>query len=158
MQVTGTTLTVVFALAIVVLTRSTSTLSGLPVLLGSAILVAVSLGELATYQALSTGNPATVRVAADFIPGVQLGYSLVAAPILFGALGYLLLCTRALPPVFGYSALLFGLVFWVCGLVTVIRSIQGFIDVWSGVQSLWWMGAGVFVAVRGLRETSVAGT
>ncbi|HXW81881.1 MAG TPA: hypothetical protein VEJ84_20445 [Acidimicrobiales bacterium] len=150
LQVTGTVLTVVFALAVVVIARRTASLAGVLVLLGSAILIAIGLSELTVYKALATGHASTVRVAADLLPGVQLGYSIVAAPLVFGALGCLVLQARILPAIFGYLAVGFALVFWVCGLITVVTSIQGFIDVLSGVQAVWWIGAGVFVVVRGL--------
>jgi hypothetical protein len=152
LQVTGTVSTVVFALSLVVLARHSHTLPGVLVLLGSVTLIAIGLAELTAYKALATGHPSTVRVAADVIPGVQLGYSIVAAPVVFGALGYLLLRTRMLPTIFGYAAICLGLVFWVCGLITVVTSIQGFIDVLSGVQVAWWMSAGVFVALRGPQQ------
>lgn len=113
-------------------------------------MVAVNLSELTAYKVLATGHVSTVRAAVDVISGVQLGYSVVAAPVIFGALGYLVLETEILPKAFGYSALGLGLIFWVCGLITVVTSIQGFINVLSGVQALWWLSAGVFIAVRGM--------
>jgi hypothetical protein len=58
--------------------------------------------------------------------------------------------TEILPKVFGYSALAFGFIFWVCGLITVVTSIQGFINVLSGIQAVWWLSVGVFIAVRGM--------
>ena len=58
--------------------------------------------------------------------------------------------TEILPKAFGYSALGLSVVFWVCGLITVVTSIQGFINVLSVVQGLWWLSAGVFIAVRGM--------
>ena len=150
LQVTGTVLTVIFALSIVVHARSGNTLPGILVFVGSIILVVVGLSELTAYKVLSTGHFSSARVAADVISGVQLGYSIVAAPLIFGALGYLVLETKILPNGFGYSALGLGLVFWVCGLITVITSIQGFINVLSAVQAVWWLSAGVFIAVRGM--------
>jgi hypothetical protein len=150
LQVTGTVLTVIFAISIVVFARQTSTLQGVLIFLGSAILVAVNLSELTAYKVLATGHFSTARAAVDVISGVQLGYSIVAAPVIFGALGYLLLETEILPRVFGYLALGLGLIFWVCGLITVVTSIQGFINVLSAVQGLWWLSAGVFIAVRGM--------
>jgi hypothetical protein len=151
LQITGTVLTAIFAISVVIFARESGTLRGVLVVLGSTILIAVSLSELTAYKVLATGHFSTARVAVDVISGVQLGYSIVAAPILFCALGYLVLETQILPKVFGYSALGFGLVFWVCGVITVVTSIQGFINLLSGVQALWWLSAGVFIAVRGLR-------
>jgi hypothetical protein len=150
LQVTGTVLTVIFAISIVVIARQTNSLQGVLVFLGSAILVAINLSELTAYKVLSTGHVSTVRAAVDVISGVQLGYSIVAAPVIFGALGYLVLETEILPEAFGYTALVLGLIFWICGLVTVVTSIQGFINVLSVVQGLWWLSAGVFIAVRGM--------
>jgi hypothetical protein len=60
--------------------------------------------------------------------------------------------TEILPKAFGYSALGLGVIFWVCGLITVVTSIQGFINVLSGVQALWWLSAGMFIAIRGMRS------
>ena len=154
LQVTGTVLTVIFAISIVVFARRASTLQGVLVFFGSTILVVVGLSELTAYKVLATGHVSTVRAAVDVISGVQLGYSIVAAPVIFGALGYLVLETEILPKAFGYSALGLGLIFWVCGLITVITSIQGFINVLSGVQALWWLSAGVFIAVRGMSSVA----
>jgi hypothetical protein len=149
------------AISIVVFARRASTLQGVLVFLGSAILVAINLSELTAYKVLATGHFSTARAAVDVISGVQLGYSIVAAPVIFGALGYLLLETQILPKAFGYAALGLGLIFWVCGLITVVTSIQGFINVLSVVQGLWWLSAGVFIAVRGMSsmetEPSVPG-
>jgi hypothetical protein len=152
LQVTGTVLTVIFAISIVVFARQAGTLQGVLIILGSAILVAVNLSELTAYKVLATGHFSTARAAVDIISGVQLGYSIVAAPVIFGALGYLVLETEILPKAFGFSALGLGFIFWVCGLITVVTSIQGFINVLSAVQALWWLSAGVFIAVRGLRS------
>jgi hypothetical protein len=153
LQVTGTVLTVIFAISLVVFARQASTLQGILVILGSAILVAINLSELTAYKVLATGHFSTARAAVDIISGVQLGYSIVAAPVIFGALGYLVLETQILPRIFGYSAIALGLVFWICGLITVVTSIQGFINVLSGIQAVWWLSAGVFIAVRGMSSS-----
>jgi hypothetical protein len=156
LQVTGTVLTVIFAISIVVVARRANTLQGVLVFLGSAILVAINLSELTAYKVLATGHFSTARAAVDVISGVQLGYSIVAAPVIFGALGYLVLETGILPKAFGYSSLGLGLIFWVCGLITVVTSIQGFINVLSGIQAVWWLSAGVFIAVRGMSSVEIA--
>jgi hypothetical protein len=150
LQVTGTVLIAVFALSVVLSARQTSTLPGVLVLSGSTLLVVIGLSELMAYKVLASGHLSTAQVATDVIAGVQLGYSIVAAPVIFGALGYLLLKSNVMPRALGSASIGLGLTFWVCGLITVVTSIQSFIDVLSAVQALWWLSAGAFVAVRGL--------
>jgi hypothetical protein len=150
LQVTGTLLTVLFALAIVVSARAVGTLPGVIAIVGSIILVAVNLSEVAAYVLLRSAEVTTLRVGVQLITGIQLGYSIVAAPCIFGALGYIIMQRRILHTSFAYSAFALAAVFWTCGLVTVISSIQGFINVLSAVQALWWLAAGIVVAVAGL--------
>lgn len=152
LQVTGTVMAVIFGIAIVTLCRQLATLPGILVVVGSMVLIAISLSELTAYSVLAAANPSSVATGAALIPGVQLGYSVVAAPVVFGALGVVVLKVGALPKGFGFTAILLGMAFCVCGVVTVVSSIQGFIDVLSGVQAIWWLSAGTYVAARGLRR------
>jgi hypothetical protein len=151
MQVTGTALIAVFALAVVYLPASTDSFLGALTVLGTSALVAVGLSELTAYKALSTGNPPSVRVAADVIPGVQYGYSIVAAPLIFFALSLVILRGRILADALGWAGLALGAVFLVCGLVNVITSIQAFINVLSGVQALWWLAAAALIGTSPAR-------
>ena len=73
LQVTGTVLTVILAISIVVFARRASTLQGVLVFLGSAILVAINLSELTAYKVLALAHFSTARAAVDVISGVQLG-------------------------------------------------------------------------------------
>ena len=150
LQVTGTVLVAIFALSVVLSARRANTVPGVLVLAGSTLLVVIGLSELTAYKVLASGHLSTARVATDVIAGVQLGYSIVAAPLIFGALGYLVLQSKVLPRALGSIAIGLGLTFWVCGLITVVTPIQGFINLLSVVQAMWWLGAGSFVGARGL--------
>jgi hypothetical protein len=57
LQVTGTVLTVIFAISVVVYARQTRTLQGVLVFVGSGILVVVGLSELTAYKVLALAPP-----------------------------------------------------------------------------------------------------
>ncbi|MDA8074242.1 MAG: hypothetical protein M0Z40_03230 [Actinomycetota bacterium] len=147
LQVTGTTVICLFALAM-------ATLAGfdrlcIPVLIvGLTALLAVSLSEMACYVGLASGHGETARVAADLIPGVQHGYSIVAAPLVFAALGTGLLRCAAPRRALGITALGFGAVFWTLGLIGVLTAVQGVVDFFAGFQALWWLAAALVVGIK----------
>lgn len=145
-------LCVVFALVLVSAARASGTPAGLLLVVGSAVLAAVGLAEMSCYVISTSGHPGSVRLAADLIPGVQHGYSMVAAPAIFLSLGAVILGSRVVPPQLGILALAFGAVFVVAGLIGVLASIQPFVDVLAAFQGSWWLSAGVVVLRRGLQS------
>lgn len=150
LQVTGTVVLAVFALGVAGLGGFLGRVSGAVLVVGLCTLLAVSLSEMACYVGLTSGHGATVLVAADLIPGVQHGYSIVAAPLVFMAIGFGGLQSASLPRALSIAALLFGVTFWVLGLVGVIFSIQPVVDFFSGFQALWWLAAAVIVGLKGV--------
>jgi hypothetical protein len=150
LQITGTVLLGGFALAIVGLSRSQTTLAGVLTVVGVVVLIAVGLSEVTCYVALVSSHATTVRVGADLIPAVQHGYAVVAAPLVFLAVGVVVLRSGSLPAVLGMSALGFGVVFWALGLAGMLTPIQGLVDFFSGFQALWWLAAAVLVGTRGV--------
>ncbi len=156
LQVTGTLVLAVFALALASSAGFLGRVSGAVLVVGLCTLLAVSLGEMVCYAGLASSHGATVRVAADLIPGVQHGYTIVAAPLVFLALGMGILRSASLPKTLAMAALGFGITFWVLGLVGVIASIQPLVDFFAGFQALWWVVAAATVGLRGVGRASGA--
>ncbi len=148
MQMTGTALAIVFALGLVWLTQSTARLDGLLTLLGCAVLLAVSLAELAGYALVTSGDLSVVRVGAPLIAAVQRGYSVLAAPLVFAPLGALLLRSGLLGRPLAYGALVLAALFWLLGLANSLIPLQALIDILSAFQGLWWLWAGLALLRR----------
>jgi len=143
LQITGTLLCLLFALALTQRAGAAGTFAGQLTLFGSVVLTGVGLAEFSGYALAVSGDPTVVRVASQFIPAVQHGYAMVAAPLVFLPLGAVILGSGVLPRVLGYIALILGTVFAVLGLVGVLAPVQGIVDGLSALQGLWWIAAAV---------------
>lgn len=153
LQATGSLLSVVFFLALVHQARGAARLAGMLTLLGSALLMAVVLGEGAftmdLAQAAANGHPATALTSYDLMTVFIHVFPLAPAPLIFLALGTVLLGppVQVLPQVFGYLALALGLLFEVVGLVGLFTSpILTLIPL--GLQALWVVAAALTLLVR----------
>ncbi len=153
MQATGTLLAVVFALALLHFAQAGGRLAGSLSVFGSAVLMVVGLIEVMLYVGLISGDPATVEVAAQLIPGLQHAYPIVAAPMVFLPLSAAVLRARLLPAAIGQLGFALGAIFWLLGLLGVLYPMQGAVDVLSAVQGLWWLAAAAVTLARGLRGT-----
>ena len=138
-------LIVVFALAIVTATGNPLRLAGLTTVFGAAVLMAVSLIEIAFYLSALQGTPPGIGMSSlHLIYAVQHLYFIVGAPALFVPLGLAIITTRVLPPILGYLAVGLGLGFGTLGVLTLFtlvlpRPVQGV----AGVQILWWLAAAI---------------
>ena len=98
MQAVGPVLIVLFAFSLVHLAGATQRLSGWMTFFGAAILMTVSLVEIAFYISALHADPATMPyINLVLISAVQHLYFIVAAPSLFLPLGIVLLRSTVLP-------------------------------------------------------------
>jgi hypothetical protein len=125
LQATGTLLSVVFFLALVLLARATACLSGLVVIIGSASLLAVVLVEAAFLVAVpgaaANNDNATVATAFAMSNGVFVRvFPLAPASATLIALGAILRRGDVITPRFGTAALAIGEAFVIGGLVSIV--------------------------------------
>jgi len=151
LQATGSLLSVVFFLALVHRAGGTTRLAGLLAILGSAVLLAVVLIEgvftIGLAQAAVNGHPAASLTSFVIMTVFTYVYPIVPAPVIFLALGTILLGSRLLPRAFGYLAFILGIAFAVVGLVGLFTTSVLTIVVLS-LQSLWVLAAAITLLVR----------
>ncbi len=121
LQGTGTLLSVIFFLSLVQQAGASSKLAGVLTLLGSAVLLGVVLIEgvftIDLAQAAADGHQATSVTSFDLMSVFSHIYPIAPAPVIFLALGIILVGARVLPRGFGYVAFVLGVVFAIAGLV-----------------------------------------
>jgi len=150
LQGVGSTLTVLFVLALAQMAGYMHRFAGWVALLSGAALVAVSLAEVSLYltaaQAAVEGDAATGTVSTALIKGVQHVFLIVPAILL--PTGIIILGSHVLPRGFGYAALLIGAVLQVLGLVNLFDVLQPVIDAGLILQGVWFLVAALTLAVR----------
>ena len=151
LQATGSLLSVVFFLALVDKASRIGSLAGLLVVVGSAVLLAVVLVEgvftIDLAQAAVSGHPTTSLASFDIMSVFTYVYPIVPAPVIFLALGTILLGSRLLPRVFGYLAFGLGIAFAVVGLIGLFTTPILTIGVLS-LQALWVLATAITMLVR----------
>jgi len=151
LQATGSLLSVVFFLALVQRAGATARLAGLLTSLGSAVLLAVVLIEgvftLDLAQAAVNGHQVTSLTSFDIMTVFTYIYPIVPAPVIFLALGTILLGSDLLPRVFGFLAFGLGIAFAVVGLVALFTTPILTIVVLS-LQALWVLAAAITFLVQ----------
>lgn len=160
LQATGSLLSVIFFLALVHKAGATVRLAGVLTALGSAVLLAVVLIEgvftIDLAQAAVNGHQVTSLSSFDIMTVFTHIYPIVPAPLIFLALGTVLLGSQVLPRVFSYLALSLGIAFEIVGLVglftTPILSV-----VVLALQSLWTLSAAITFMFRSKKATEAAG-
>jgi hypothetical protein len=160
LQATGSLLSVIFFLALVHRAGATVRLAGVLTALGSAVLLSVVLIEgvftIDLAQAAANGHLATSLTSFDIMTVFTHIYPIVPAPLIFLALGTVLLGSRVLPRVFAYLSLGLGVAFEIVGLVglftTPILSV-----VVLALQSLWTLAAAITYLVRPAEASKAAG-
>jgi len=153
LQAVGPALIIALALTLVALSRAAERPSGLLTIFGAGVLMTTSLMEIACYIAqLFTSPPELPRIANSFGYAIQHLYFFVAAPALFLPLGWVLLQSALLPRLFGWLALLIGVVFLALGVATINELVlPAPVTAFAAVQALWWLGAGITLIVRSNR-------
>ncbi len=151
LQATGSLLSVIFFLALVQRAGRTASLAGLLTIVGSAVLLAVVLIEgvftLDLAQAAANGHQVTALTSFDIMTVFTYIYPIVPAPVIFLALGTILLGSRLLPHVFGYLAFGLGIAFEVVGLIALFTTPILTIIVLS-LQALWVLAAALTWLIR----------
>ena len=151
LQATGSLLSVVFFLALVQRAGRTASLAGLLTIVGSAVLLAVVLVEgvftINLAQAAVSGHPTTSLASFDIMSVFTYVYPIVPAPVIFLALGTVLLGSYLLPRVLGYLAFGLGIAFAVVGLIGLFTTSLLTIAVLS-LQALWVLAAAITLLVR----------
>jgi hypothetical protein len=150
LQATGSLLSVVFFLGLVHLAGGPARLAGLLTLLGSAVLLAVVLIEgvftIDLALAAANGHPETALSSYDLMGVFIHIFPLAPAPLIFLALGTLLLESRLLPRALGYPALALGIAYEIVGLVGLFAAPVLTLVV-LGLQSLWVLAAAITLTV-----------
>ena len=158
LQAVGPVLIVFFALSIVHLAGAGNKLSGWMTLLGSSILIMVSLTEVVCYIMALFPVPETMgAIGNNTGHAVQHLYFIVAAPSLFLPLAFVILDSKVLPRVFGYLAIFLALAFIIDGITSLYKLVLSPLDTsLAGVQALWWFGAAISLIARSKKIVAVA--
>lgn len=155
LQATGSLLSVVFFLALVQRAGRIVSLAGLLTIVGCAVLLAVVLLEgvftIDLAQAAVSGHPTTALASFDIMSVFTYVYPIVPAPVIFLALGTILLGSHLLPRVFGYLAFSLGVAFAVVGLIGLFTTSLLTIAVLS-LQALWVLAAAITLLVHIRKE------
>jgi hypothetical protein len=161
LQAIGPVLIVFFALSIVHLAGAVNKLSGWMTLLGSSILIMVSLTEVVCYiMALFTMPETMGAIGNNTGHAVQHLYFIVAAPSLFLPLAFVILASDVLPGIFGYLAIILAVAFMVVGVTSLYKLILSPLNTsLGGIQALWWLAAAISLWTRAKKiESKQAGT
>lgn len=160
LQATGSLLSVIFFLALVQRSGATVRLAGLLTIVGSAVLLAVVLIEgvftIDLAQAAANGHQVTSLTSFDIMTAFTYIYPIVPAPVIFLALGTILLGSRLLPRVFGYLALGLGIAFEIVGLIALFTTPILTIVVLS-LQALWVLAAALTLLVHAGTASDASG-
>jgi hypothetical protein len=147
LQATGSLLSVIFFLALVHRAGATTRLLGLLTILGSTVLLSVVLIEgvftLDLAQAAADGHQIASLTSFDIMTVFTYIYPIVPAPLIFLALGSILLrCSQILPRIFSYLAIGLGVAFEVAGFVSLFTTPILTLIVLS-LQALWVLAAAI---------------
>ncbi len=146
LQAIGSLLSVIFFLALVQRAGRIVSLAGLLTIVGSAVLLAVVLVEgvftIDLAQAAVSGHPTTSLASFDIMSVFTYVYPIVPAPVIFLALGTILLESHLLPRAFGYLAFILGIAFAVVGLIGLFTTSLLTIIVLS-LQALWVLATAI---------------
>ncbi|HKA49081.1 MAG TPA: hypothetical protein VKK19_05765 [Candidatus Dormibacteraeota bacterium] len=153
LQVTGTLLSVVFFLTIVLEARATARLWGLVTIVASTAMLSVVLLEaaflVAVPMAAAAGDTATARSMFQLSNGVFVRvFPLAPASATLIGLGLVLQSSRVLTRQFAYAALGLGIAFELAGILSTVSFI-GFVAtiLLSLAQMLWVTAAGISFAL-----------
>lgn len=160
LQATGSLLSVIFFLALVQRAGATTRLAGLLTILGSAVLLSVVLIEgvftIDLAQAAVNGHQVTSLTSFDIMTVFMYIYPIVPAPVIFLALGTILLGSRLLPRVFGFLAFGLGIAFVVVGLVGLFTTPILTIVVLS-LQAFWVLAAAITLLIHAVSAPDATG-
>lgn len=146
LQAMGSLLSVVFFLALIVMSGAMARLTGILTAVGSAVLLAVVLIEgvltMDVAVAAANGHPETALTSYDVMGVFIHVFPLVPAPLIFLSLGFALLGSNVLPRALGVSAVVLGSAYAVVGFVGLFTT-PGLTLIVLGAQSLWILATAV---------------
>jgi hypothetical protein len=153
LQIIGSLFIVIFSMSLVVLTNKTTELSGLLTIVGGTLLLVVNAIEVTGYMAALSSNPLNSGfIALDFIHAAQHLYYILAAPSLFGPLGFVIIETHVLPRIFSYTSFLLALLFALAGIYSMaLVVLSAPLLIFASVQIIWWLAAAVVVVLPAQR-------
>jgi hypothetical protein len=151
LQIGGSTLTVIFALALIHLAGAAHRLAGRLIVLAGAVVLGLALVEgtfsLGVVQAAANGHPQAALACFD-LTNVFIHVFLLA-PSLFLLLGLALWKTTLLPRLFAPLALALGLAFQTLGLVGLFNATAvSLVIAILVLQEVWTVAAALALALR----------
>jgi hypothetical protein len=159
LQATGSLLSVIFFLALVHRAGATTRLEGLLTILGSTVLLSVVLVEgvftMDLAQAAVDGHQMASLTSFDIMTVFTYIYPMVPAPLIFLALGPILLRSHLLPRIFGYLAVGLGVAFEIAGLAGLFTT-SIFTLVVLSLQALWVLAAAIVWLVSAKTPAAIA--
>lgn len=153
LQATGALLAVIFFLALAGMASSPESLAPRILQLGSAVLVAMVLGEVVftiTWAgAAVNGQVASSRAGFDLMSTFIRVFPLVPAPAVYLPIGVLLLRTSVLPRLFAYLAISLGVAFVIAGLVGILVPAAAVATAGlASIQVIWIIAAAIALRLR----------
>jgi hypothetical protein len=153
LQAVGSLLTVVFFLALVHLARAVTRFASQMAMLASAITLAVALAEgtfaIGAVQAGANGHPEAAVTCLDLTYVFVHIFLMVPAPLLFLAVGAVLLGADMLPRVFGFLALALGVAFAIVGFAGLLSASALTVGIALQIgQELWVVAAAILLIAR----------
>jgi hypothetical protein len=159
LQAIGSFLAVVFFLGVIYMARGTERLSGWIAILGSTLVLAMSLLDVAlvlgAVQGAMNGHLTTVLACFDLTFVFIHIFPLVPASATFLGLGALLLGTRLLPRIFAYAALALGVAFEVLGFIGLFKpQANAAMVLLLSSQELWIVASALVLIFQGWRSST----
>jgi hypothetical protein len=146
LQATGSLLSIIFFLGLVHEAKAIGKLSGTLTVVGATTLMAVVLIEgvmtMDLAQAAINGHQVTSLTSFDIMTVFTHIYPIVPAPLIFLALGYVLLQSHILPRFFTVSALTLGSLFLLAGFISLFV-LPWLVLVVLSLQAFWVVGAAI---------------
>ncbi len=161
-QGVGSLLIVTFFVALVSLSSAAHRFAGLMTLLASTVTLTVTLMDvvfaIATVQSLASGHPTTGMISFDFTNVFVHVFPMLPAPVLFLAIGAVLISSRLLPRLFGFLAMALGAAFAVVGFIGLFNTTALGVTIALLIgQELWIVAAAIaLILIRG-RSVPVSG-
>ncbi|GLV55452.1 hypothetical protein KDH_22960 [Dictyobacter sp. S3.2.2.5] len=167
-QATGALLSVIFFLSLVHRARASTSLPGLLTIVGSTVLLAVVLLEgvftMDMAQAAVDGHQMASLTSFDVMTVFTYAYPIAPAPLIFLALGVVILRSQILPRAFGTVALGLGVAFELAGIISLFTSslltliVLSLQAIWVLVAAIVWLTRRASVPVANTDNLSLQGS
>ncbi|MFI5154115.1 MAG: hypothetical protein ACHQET_12320 [Chitinophagales bacterium] len=154
LQAVGPAFIVVFAFALVKLAGARDQLAGMMTIFGANALMTVSLMEITMYIGALFEHPQnTGLISLNIIYAIQHLYFIIAAPAFFIPLGMLIIQSKVLHRLFGFSAISLGILFAGLGIAFLKQLVMPpGVTALAGIQVLWWISASLGLIIKGRKD------